>query len=77
MLAENLCMAPGYAALYWGRWAWLCTTSCVTPSVDQLVCLRLRHILSFDALIVDTGPAGSSCAALLSSYGVEDLLINR
>lgn len=33
--------------------------------------------ITTDVLIVGTGPAGSSSAALLSSYGVENLLINR
>ena len=30
-----------------------------------------------DVLIIGTGPAGSSMAALLSTYGVENMLINR
>ena len=29
-----------------------------------------------DVLIVGTGPAGSACAALLSTYGVENMLVN-
>ena len=30
-----------------------------------------------DVLIVGTGPAGSSTAALLSSYGIDNVLINN
>ncbi|MYG09236.1 MAG: 2,4-dichlorophenol 6-monooxygenase, partial [Rhodobacteraceae bacterium] len=30
-----------------------------------------------DVLIIGTGPAGSSMAALLSSYGVENMVVNR
>lgn len=30
-----------------------------------------------DVLIIGTGPAGSAAAALLSSYGVENLIVNR
>lgn len=30
-----------------------------------------------DVLVVGTGPAGSACAALLSSYGIPNLAINR
>ena len=30
-----------------------------------------------DVLIIGTGPAGSACAALLSSYGIENVAINR
>ena len=33
--------------------------------------------ISTDILIIGTGPAGSSTAALLSSYGVENMVINR
>lgn len=33
--------------------------------------------ITTDVLIVGTGPAGSAAAALLSTYGVENLLINR
>lgn len=33
--------------------------------------------ITTDVLIIGTGPAGSACAALLSSYGVENLIINR
>jgi 2,4-dichlorophenol 6-monooxygenase len=30
-----------------------------------------------DVLIIGTGPAGSSTAALLSSYGIENMAVNR
>ena len=30
-----------------------------------------------DVLIIGTGPAGSACAALLASYGIENMAINR
>jgi 2,4-dichlorophenol 6-monooxygenase len=30
-----------------------------------------------DVLIIGTGPAGSAAAALLSTYGVENMAINR
>jgi 2,4-dichlorophenol 6-monooxygenase len=30
-----------------------------------------------DVLIIGTGPAGASTAALLSSYGIENMAINR
>ncbi|MFN6977145.1 MAG: FAD-dependent monooxygenase, partial [Gemmobacter sp.] len=30
-----------------------------------------------DVLIIGTGPAGSATAALLSTYGVETLVVNR
>ncbi|RVA26820.1 hypothetical protein EN930_16775, partial [Mesorhizobium sp. M7A.F.Ca.CA.004.11.2.1] len=30
-----------------------------------------------DVLIVGTGPAGSATAALLSSYGVANMIVNR
>lgn len=30
-----------------------------------------------DILIIGTGPAGSACAALLATYGVENMVINR
>ncbi|MGI9365250.1 MAG: FAD-dependent oxidoreductase [Rhizobiaceae bacterium] len=33
--------------------------------------------ISTDVLIIGTGPAGSSMAALLSTYGVENMVINR
>ena len=33
--------------------------------------------ITTDVLIIGTGPAGSASAALLSSYGVENLVINR
>ncbi|MBW4707244.1 FAD-dependent monooxygenase [Roseobacter sp. YSTF-M11] len=33
--------------------------------------------ITTDVLIIGTGPAGSSTAALLSSYGVENMVINR
>ena len=33
--------------------------------------------ITTDVLIIGTGPAGSSMAALLSTYGVENMLINR
>jgi len=33
--------------------------------------------ITTDVLIIGTGPAGSSMAALLSSYGVENMAINR
>ena len=33
--------------------------------------------ITTDVLIVGTGPAGSATAALLSSYGVENMVINR
>ncbi len=33
--------------------------------------------ITTDVLIIGTGPAGSSSAALLSSYGVENMVINR
>ena len=33
--------------------------------------------ITTDVLIIGTGPAGSATAALLSSYGVENLVINR
>jgi len=33
--------------------------------------------ISTDVLIIGTGPAGSSSAALLSTYGVENMIINR
>jgi 2,4-dichlorophenol 6-monooxygenase len=33
--------------------------------------------ITTDILIIGTGPAGSSTAALLSSYGVENMVINR
>ena len=32
---------------------------------------------STDVLMIGTGPAGSASAALLSSYGVENMAINR
>ena len=33
--------------------------------------------INTDVLIIGTGPAGSSMAALLSTYGVENMVINR
>ena len=33
--------------------------------------------ITTDVLIIGTGPAGSSSAALLSSYGVENMVVNR
>lgn len=33
--------------------------------------------ITTDVLIIGTGPAGSACAALLSSQGVENVLVNR
>ncbi|MDJ1016499.1 MAG: FAD-dependent monooxygenase [Paracoccaceae bacterium] len=33
--------------------------------------------ITTDVLIIGTGPAGSSSAALLSSYGIENMVINR
>ncbi|MEM9438757.1 MAG: FAD-dependent monooxygenase, partial [Pseudomonadota bacterium] len=33
--------------------------------------------ITTDVLIIGTGPAGSSAAALLSTYGVENMVINR
>lgn len=33
--------------------------------------------INTDVLIIGTGPAGSSCAALLATYGVENMVINR
>ncbi len=33
--------------------------------------------MTTDVLIIGTGPAGSACAALLSSYGVENMAVNR
>ena len=33
--------------------------------------------ISTDVLIIGTGPAGSATAALLSSYGVENMVVNR
>ena len=33
--------------------------------------------ITTDVLIIGTGPAGSATAALLATYGVENLLINR
>ncbi len=33
--------------------------------------------ITTDILIIGTGPAGSASAALLSSYGVENMVINR
>jgi 2,4-dichlorophenol 6-monooxygenase len=30
-----------------------------------------------DVLIVGTGPAGSACAALLSTYGIENMVVNN
>lgn len=33
--------------------------------------------ITTDVLIIGTGPAGSSCAALLATYGVETMVINR
>ena len=33
--------------------------------------------ITTDVLIIGTGPAGSSCAALLSSYGIDNMVVNR
>lgn len=33
--------------------------------------------ITTDVLIIGTGPAGSACAALLSTYGVDNIVINR
>lgn len=33
--------------------------------------------ISTEVLIIGTGPAGSACAALLSTYGVENVAVNR
>ena len=33
--------------------------------------------ITTDVLIIGTGPAGSSSAALLSSYGIENVVVNR
>ena len=33
--------------------------------------------ISTDVLTIGTGPAGSATAALLSTYGVENMVINR
>src|SRR6476469_1803007 len=33
--------------------------------------------ISTDVLIIGTGPAGSASAALLSTYGVDNMVINR
>ncbi|MEO9575025.1 MAG: FAD-dependent monooxygenase [Tateyamaria sp.] len=33
--------------------------------------------MTTDVLIIGTGPAGSACAALLSSYGIENMAVNR
>jgi len=33
--------------------------------------------ITTDVLIIGTGPAGSACAALLSTYGVQNMVINR
>ena len=33
--------------------------------------------ITTDVLIIGTGPAGSTCAALLATYGIECLAINR
>jgi 2,4-dichlorophenol 6-monooxygenase len=33
--------------------------------------------ITTDVLIIGTGPAGSATAALLASYGVESLVVNR
>ena len=37
----------------------------------------IRDSIKTDVLIVGTGPAGSSTAALLSSYGIDNVLINN
>jgi 2,4-dichlorophenol 6-monooxygenase len=33
--------------------------------------------ITTDVLIIGTGPAGTSCAALLSTYGVQNMMVNR
>ncbi|NJM83006.1 MAG: FAD-dependent monooxygenase [Tabrizicola sp.] len=33
--------------------------------------------ITTDVLIIGTGPAGSSCAALLSTYGIANMVVNR
>ena len=33
--------------------------------------------ITTDVLIIGTGPAGSSSAALLSSYGIDNMVVNR
>ena len=33
--------------------------------------------ITTDVLIIGTGPAGCSCAALLSSYGIDNMVVNR
>src|SRR3954469_8208968 len=33
--------------------------------------------ITTDVLIIGTGPAGSTCAALLATYGIECMAINR
>ena len=33
--------------------------------------------ITTDVLIIGTGPAGSATAALLSSYGIENMVVNR
>ena len=38
---------------------------------------RISPNITTDVLIIGTGPAGSSSAALLSTYGVENMVINR
>ncbi len=38
---------------------------------------ELMATITTDVLIIGTGPAGSATAALLSSYGVENMVINR
>ena len=38
---------------------------------------RVRKMENYDAIIVGAGPAGSSCACLLSQQGVKVLLLDK